>query len=97
MCCRPERDFPIEVEAGKNDHPGYSFEKAPWAFVTGVGPLNFSASARYAVASHAKIIGQCNRWVKRSFLPCKTGHTIHLSGIPRDALETTFSGGRPGK
>ncbi|MGB9428312.1 MAG: hypothetical protein WCC11_00290 [Gammaproteobacteria bacterium] len=24
---------------GKDDHPGYSFEKAHWAFVTGVGPL----------------------------------------------------------
>ncbi len=24
----------------KNDHPGYSFERAHWALVTGVGPLN---------------------------------------------------------
>ena len=25
----------------KSDHPGYSFERAPWALVTGVEPLNW--------------------------------------------------------
>jgi hypothetical protein len=32
---------------GKNDHPGYSFERAQWALVTGVGPLNFCLHRGY--------------------------------------------------
>jgi len=30
-----------ELVKEENDHPGYSCERAPWALVTGVGPLNF--------------------------------------------------------
>ena len=32
---------PVSAKATtvKNDHPGYSFERAQWALVTGVGPL----------------------------------------------------------
>ncbi len=30
----------MKNEGQKNDHPGYSCERAQWALVTGVGPLN---------------------------------------------------------
>ncbi len=40
MCSKPEQDVPTEMKPPKNDHPGYSFERAQWALVTGVGPLN---------------------------------------------------------
>jgi hypothetical protein len=30
----------IKMKPRKNDHPGYSFERAQWSLVTGVGPLN---------------------------------------------------------
>src|ERR1035438_495760 len=40
MCSRPAQDFLTEMKPLKNDHPGYSCERAPWALVTGVGPLN---------------------------------------------------------
>lgn len=48
--------------------------------------------------AHATIIGYRGRYVKPIFLPrINTQPTIHLSGIPRDAMETTFSGSRPNK
>lgn len=28
----------------KNDHPGYSCERAPWALVTGVGPFQLNSA-----------------------------------------------------
>ncbi len=34
------------MKTGKNDHPGYSCERAQWALVTGVGPLNFAGRDR---------------------------------------------------
>ncbi len=36
----PEPAFLTDMTSRKNDHPGYSYERAPWALVTGVGPLN---------------------------------------------------------
>src|ERR1041385_5096102 len=37
----------LKCREPKNDHPGYSFERAPWALVTGVGPLNSSGWANH--------------------------------------------------
>jgi hypothetical protein len=51
MCYKPERDFPTEkMKTGKNDHPGYSCERAQWALVTGVEPLNCLSGSQPAVA-----------------------------------------------
>jgi hypothetical protein len=46
MCWRRERDSPNENAGRENDHPGYSCERAQWALVTGVGPLNFKHTER---------------------------------------------------
>ena len=58
-CCKVEQDFRTEmiIQRGKNDHPGYSFERAHWALVTGVVPLNLWFSDRlYSVnISHKRI------------------------------------------
>lgn len=42
----------------KNDHPGYSYERAPWALVTGVGPFQSLSTDK---------IGQRPQGVKRRF------------------------------
>ena len=32
----------FDFDAQKSDHPGYCCERAPWALVTGVEPLNLN-------------------------------------------------------
>jgi len=49
----------IRILFQKDDHPGYSCERAPWALVTGVGPLALNAGkgyARLAAASTAAML-----------------------------------------
>jgi hypothetical protein len=38
----------------KSDHPGYSFERAPWALITGVEPLNLTGRKELYRASPVK-------------------------------------------
>ena len=66
MCFKLGLDFPTEMKTRKNDHPGYSFERAPWALVTGVGPLNLLSGNLPA----ATIIGYRGRCVN-TILPTR--------------------------
>jgi hypothetical protein len=59
----------------KNDHPGYSFERAHWALVTGVGPLNFCGGRRS----------------KRSLLPQTADDTLPSLSVDENMSKVKFS------
>jgi hypothetical protein len=53
------------MKTRKNDHPGYSFERAQWALVTGVGPLNLlfwqPPASTTIIAYRSRYVNPCLR------------------------------------
>ena len=67
----------------KSDHPGYSFERAPWTLVTGVGPLNpVRLGEPYRADMQHPTCGNISRHraVFKPFLESKTGVPRAFSG-----------------